>query len=106
MSLKNSKTWSVKKKQCIKQLKHFNNYVEMTKFILSLLRQSRDLIDIQHDLKNYWDLKIANNIHWNNSICEEKFRDWISNIKQVIINSFFKKNEIANMTNNETKKVK
>jgi hypothetical protein len=43
--------WSINKTQCIKQLKHFNKHVETTKFILSLLRQTRDLIDIQHELK-------------------------------------------------------
>jgi hypothetical protein len=54
--------WSINEKQCIKQLKHFNKHVETTKFTLSLLRQTRDLTDIQHELKNHWDLKIADNM--------------------------------------------
>jgi hypothetical protein len=47
--------WPISEKQCIKQLKHFNKYVETTatKFTLSLLRQIRDLTDIQHELKNH-----------------------------------------------------
>jgi hypothetical protein len=40
------------KKQCIKQLKHFNKHIETTKLTLSLLRQTHNLIDIQHELKN------------------------------------------------------
>ncbi len=56
--------WSISEKQCIKQLKHFNKHVdsETTKLTLSLLRQTHDLIDIQHELKNHWDLKIADNM--------------------------------------------
>jgi hypothetical protein len=54
--------WPVSEKQCIKQLKHFNKHVETTESTLSLLRQTRDLTDIQHGLKNHWDLKIADNM--------------------------------------------
>jgi hypothetical protein len=47
--------WSVSEKQCIKQLKHFNKHVdsETTKLTLSLLRQTHDLTDIQHELKKH-----------------------------------------------------
>jgi hypothetical protein len=75
--------WSVSEKQCIKQLKHFNKHVdfETTKLTLSLLRQTHDLTDIQHELKNHWDLKIADNMQWSDSVREEEFRNFISNTK-------------------------
>jgi hypothetical protein len=45
--------WPVDQKQCIKQLKRFNKQSEPTLPTLSLLRQTRDLTDIQHRLENY-----------------------------------------------------
>jgi hypothetical protein len=88
--------WSVSEKQCIKQLKHFNKHVETTttKLTLSLLRQTRDLIDIQHELKNYWDLKTADNIQWSDSVREKEFRNFVNSIKQMIINSLFKETKL------------
>jgi hypothetical protein len=86
--------WSINEKQCIKQLKHFNKHVETTKFTLSLLRQIHDLIDIQHELKNQWDLKIAENMQRNDFVREEKFRDFINNTKQMIVNSLFKETKL------------
>ncbi len=85
--------WSVNEKQYIKQLKHFNKHVdsETTKLTLSLLRQTHDLIDIQHELKNHWDLKIADNMQWSDFVRKEEFRDFINNIRQMIVNSLFKK---------------
>jgi hypothetical protein len=76
-----SEMWSISEKQCIKQLKHFNKHVETTKLTLSLLRQTHDLADIQHGLKNQWDLKIAENMQWSDSVREEKFRNFISSTK-------------------------
>ncbi len=78
---------ALKEKQCIKQLKHFNKHVETTttKLTLSLLRQIHDLTDIQHELKNHWDLKIADNMQWSDSVREEDVesywltKEWISN---------------------------
>ncbi len=86
--------WSVNEKQCIKQLKHFNKHVETTKLTLSLLRQTRDLIDIQHELKNHWDLKIADNMQWSDLVREEEFRNFISSTKKMIINSLFKETKL------------
>jgi hypothetical protein len=70
--------WSINEKQCIKQLKHFNKHVETTKLTLSLLRQIHDLTDIQCELKNQWDLKIANNMQWSDLVRKKKFRDFIN----------------------------
>jgi hypothetical protein len=53
----------------------------MTKFTLLLLRQTHDLIDIQHELKNHWNFKIADNMQWSDSVREEKFQDFVNNIK-------------------------
>ncbi len=89
-----SEMWSISEKQCIKQLKHFNKHVETTKLTLSLLRQTHDLIDIQHELKNHWDFKIADNMQWSDSVREEEFRDFISSIKQMIVNSLFKETKL------------
>jgi hypothetical protein len=86
--------WSISEKQCIKQLKHFNKHVETTKLTLSLLRQTRDLTDIQHELKNQWDLKIVDNMQWSDPVREEEFRDFISSTKQMIVNSLFKETEL------------
>jgi hypothetical protein len=65
--------WSISEKQCIKQLKHFNKHVETTKFTLSLLRQIRDLIDIQHELKNHWDFKFADNMQWSDFVVTSSY---------------------------------
>ncbi len=89
-----SEMWSISEKQCIKQLKHFNKHVETTKLTLSLLRQTHDLTDIQHGLKNQWNLKIADNMQWSDLVREEEFRDFISSIKQMIVNSLFKETEL------------
>ncbi len=86
--------WSIGEKQCIKQLKHFNKHVETTKSTLSLLRQTHDLTDIQHELKNHWDLKIADNMQWSDLVREEEFRNFISSIKQMIVNSLFKETKL------------
>ncbi len=86
--------WSISEKQCIKQLKHFNKHVKTTKLTLSLLRQTHDLTDIQHELKNYWDLKIADNMQWSDFVRKKEFRDFISNIKQMIVNSLFKETKL------------
>ncbi len=97
--------WSVNEKQCIKQLKHFNKHVETTKLTLSLLRQIRDLIDIQHGLKNQWNLKIADNMQWSDSVREEEFRDFINSTKQVIVNSLFKETELQMWQTTRQKKL-
>jgi hypothetical protein len=97
--------WSVNEKQCIKQLKHFNKHVETTKLILSLLRQTRDLIDIQHELKNHWDLKTADNMQWSDLVREEKFRDFISSIKQMIVDSLFKETKLQMWQTTKQKKL-
>ncbi len=86
--------WPISEKQCIKQLKHFNKHVETTKFTLSLLRQTRDLADIQHELKNQWSLKIADNMQWSDSVREEEFRNFINSTKQIIANSLFKETKL------------
>jgi hypothetical protein len=88
--------WLVSEKQYIKQLKHFNKYVETTttKLTLLLLRQSHDLIDIQHELKNHWDLKIADNMQWSDFVREEEFRDFVNSNKQMIVNLLFKKTKL------------
>jgi hypothetical protein len=97
--------WSVNEKQCIKQLKHFNKHVETTKLTLSLLRQTRDLTDIQYELKNHWDLKIADNMQWSDSVREKGFRDFINNIKQMIINSLFKETKLQMWQTTRQKKL-
>jgi hypothetical protein len=99
--------WSVSEKQCIKQLKHFNKHVETTttKLTLSLLRRIRDLIDIQHELKNHWDLKIADNMQWSDSVREEEFRDFIDSIKQMIVNLFFKETKLQMWQTTRQKKL-
>ncbi len=89
-----SEMWSISEKQCIKQLKHFNKHVETTKLTLSLLRQTHDLIDIQHELKNQWDFKIADNMQWSDLVREEEFRNFINSTKQIIVNSLFKETEL------------
>ncbi len=86
--------WSINEKQCIKQLKHFNKHVETTKLTLSLLRQTHELIDIQHELKNHWDLKIAENMQWNDLVREKEFQNFINNIKQMIANSLIKETKL------------
>ncbi len=86
--------WSINEKQCIKQLKHFNKHVETTKLTLSLLRQTHDLIDSQHELKNQWDFKIADNMQWSDLVREKKFRDFINSTKQIIVNSLFKETKL------------
>jgi hypothetical protein len=93
-AFKKFEMWSINEKQCIKQLKHFNKHVETTKLTLSLLRQTRDLIDIQHELKNQWNFKIANNMQWSNFVREEEFRNFINSIKQIIVNSLFKETKL------------
>jgi hypothetical protein len=100
-----SEMWSVSEKQCIKQLKHFNKHVETTKLILSLLRQTRDLIDIQHELKNHWDLKIADNMQWSDLVREEKFRNFISSTKQMIVDSLFKETKLQMWQTTRQKKL-
>ncbi len=77
-------------------MKHFNKHVdfETTKFTLSLLHQTHDLIDIQHELKNHWSLKIADNMQWSDLVREEEFRNFISSIKQMIVNSLFKETKL------------
>ncbi len=97
--------WSISEKQCIKQLKHFNKHVETTKLTLSLLRQTHDLIDIQHELKNQWDLKIADNMQWSDLVREEKFRDCISSTKQIIVNSLFKETKLQMWQTTKQKKL-
>jgi hypothetical protein len=86
--------WSVNEKQCIKQLKRFNKHnVESTKltlFTLLLLRQIHELTDIQHDLKNYWDLKIADNMQWSDLVREKEYKDFIDDVKQAIANTAVK----------------
>jgi hypothetical protein len=86
--------WSINKKQCIKQLKHFNKHVETTKFTLSLLGQTHDLTDIQHELKNHWDLKIADNMQKSDSVRKEEFRNFVNSTKQIIVNSLFNETKL------------
>ncbi len=86
--------WWINEKQCIKQLKHFNKHVETTKLTLSLLRQTHDLINIQHELKNQWDFKIANNMQRSDLVRKEKFQDFINSTKQIIVNSLFKETKL------------
>jgi hypothetical protein len=97
--------WLINEKQCIKQLKHFNKHVETTKLTLSLLRQTHDLTDIQHELKNQWDLKIADNMQWSDLVREEKFRDFISSTKQIIVNSLFKETKLQMWQTTRQKKL-
>jgi hypothetical protein len=97
--------WSINEKQCIKQLKHFNKHVETTKFTLSLLRQTHDLIDIQHELKNQWNLKIADNMQWSDFVREKEFRDFINSIKQIIVNSLFKETKLQMWQTTRQKKL-
>jgi hypothetical protein len=100
-----SEIWSISEKQCIKQLKHFNEHVETTKLTLSLLRQIRDLTDIQHELKNHWDFKIADNMQWSNSVREKEFRDFISSTKKMIINSLVKETKLQMWQTTRQKKL-
>jgi hypothetical protein len=97
--------WSVNEKQCIKQLKHFNKHVETTKLTLSLLRLTRDLIDIQHELKNHWDFKIADNMQWSDFVREKKFRNFINSTKQMIVDSLFKETKLQMWQTTKQKKL-
>ncbi len=97
--------WPVSEKQCIRQLKHFNKHVETTKLTLSLLRQTHDLTDIQHELENHWGLKIADNMQWSDPVRKEEFRDFISSTKQVIANSLFKETELQMWQTTRQKKL-
>jgi hypothetical protein len=92
--------WSINEKQYIKQLKHFNKHVETTKLTLSLLRQTRDLIDIQHEL-----LKIANNLQWSDFVREEKFRNFVNSAKQMIVDSLFKETKLQMWQTTRQKKL-
>jgi hypothetical protein len=86
--------WSIDQKQCIKQLKRFNKQSKSTLFTLSLLRQTRELTDIQHRLENYWSLKIADNTQWSDLVREKEYEDFIDDVKQAIANSVIKEVEL------------
>ncbi len=63
------------------------------------------MINIQHELKNHWDLKIADNMQWNDCVREEEFRDFINSTKKMIINSLFKETKLQMWQTTRQKKL-